>query len=74
MQGAYLLQIAGSTSGDLSITKDDLLCCAAAQGAHNAREDLLLADQGRVLAWDEPGQAPGLASGDQCHLHTRYNR
>ena len=43
---ARLLQVAGSTGGDLGIAEDDLLGRAAAQGANDAGEDLLLADEG----------------------------
>ncbi len=47
---AHLLQVARGAGGDLGITEDDLLGGAAAQGAHDARKDLLLADQAGVLA------------------------
>ena len=69
-EGANLLQVAGSTSGDLSVTEDDLLGSAPAQSAHNARKDLLLADEGGVLAGHKPCQTARLASGDQCDLRS----
>lgn len=68
-KGPNLLQVAGGAGGDLSVTEDDLLGSAAAQSAHDARKDLLLADEGGVLAGHKPCQAARLASGDQCHLH-----
>lgn len=66
---AYLLQVAGGASGDLSISKDDLLCSATTQSAHDAGKDLLLADQGGILPRNKPSQTSGLASRNQCHLH-----
>ncbi len=69
-EGANLLQVAGSTSGDLSVTEDDLLGSAAAQSAHDAGKDLLLADEGGVLAGHKPGQTARLASGDQGDLRS----
>lgn len=67
-QATNLLQVARGTSGDLGIAEDDLLSSAAAQGPHDASKDLLLADEGGVLSRDEPGEAAGLATGDQGHL------
>lgn len=64
----YLLEIAGGTRGDLGVPENDLLSSAAAEGSHDAGENLLLADEGGVLARHEPGQAAGLASGDERHL------
>ena len=69
-EGANLLQVAGGTSGDLSVTEDDLLGSAPAQSAHDAREDLLLADEGGVLAGHKPCQTARLASGDQGDLRS----
>ena len=65
---AYLLQVAGGTSGNLGIPKDYLLGCPPTQGAHDASKDLLLTDQGGVLARDEPRQPTSLPAGDEGHL------
>lgn len=67
-EAAYLLQVTGGTSGDLSIPEDDLLGCPPTQGAHDASKDLLLADQGGILPGDEPGQPTSLPAGDEGHL------
>lgn len=64
----HLLQVAGGSGGDLGVTEDNLLSGTATEGAHDARNDLLLGDQAGVLSWDEPGESLGLATGDEGHL------
>lgn len=65
---AHLLQVARGACGDLWVSKDDLLSRTASQGRHNAGKDLLLGEQAGVLAGNEPGQALGLPTGDECDL------
>lgn len=69
--GAHLLQVARGAGGDLGIAKDDLLSGAAAQGAHDARKDLLLADQAGVLACRDRGITgkDGSAGGGRARAH-----
>jgi hypothetical protein len=66
-----LLQVAGGSSGDLSIAKDDLLCCSTSQGPHNPGKNLGLGDQAGILPRGEPGQTARLATGDDGHLLDR---
>lgn len=67
-EGWYLRQVAGGTSGNLCIPKDYLLSGTPAQCSNNAGKDLLLADEGRVLSRDEPGETTRLTTRDQSNL------
>ena len=62
------MQVASSASGNLRISKHNLLSGTATQGSHNAGEDLLLGDEGGVVVGDEPGETTCLAAGDQGNL------
>ena len=64
----HLLEVARGAGGDLGVAEDDLLRRAAAERAHDARENLLLADEGGVLAGDEPGETLRLAAGHEGDL------
>mmetsp|Transcript_90631 Transcript_90631/g.151622 ORF Transcript_90631/g.151622 Transcript_90631/m.151622 type:complete len:621 (-) Transcript_90631:202-2064(-) len=66
-----LLQVAPSSSGDLSLSKYHLLSCTATKSAHDTSLELALGDKRRVIARDEPGQAPRLATRDEGHLLDR---
>ena len=62
--GTRLLQVAARAGGHLGVAEDALLGGAAAQRAHNARKDLLLADEAGVLAcagwgWEGAGVRAG---------------
>mmetsp|Transcript_2754 Transcript_2754/g.4944 ORF Transcript_2754/g.4944 Transcript_2754/m.4944 type:complete len:579 (+) Transcript_2754:492-2228(+) len=68
---SHLLQVPTGSTGGLGIAIDDLLRSTAPQGPDQAGKELLLADEGRVLPGDEPGQPLGLSAGDQRHLLDR---
>jgi hypothetical protein len=61
----HLLDITTRTGGDFGAAEHHILRGPTAQGAHDAGTELGLAHQHLVLIRGEPGQALGLAAGDQ---------
>ena len=65
------MDVATGSGGDFLVSEHHVLCGTATQGSHDACLELGTRDQGLLLIRGEPGQALGLATGNQGDLLNR---